>query len=108
MGKVIGRNGSVAKALRTLLKVISARAGDRLTVGLVRGVHGRRGAVRVEIPTDRPEDRFRCGRKVFREGTDEPLTVLAAYPDDPGWLVRFDGLRDRTAAEALRDAYLEV
>ena len=28
MGKVIGRNGSVAKALRTLLKVVSARDGE--------------------------------------------------------------------------------
>lgn len=83
-------------------------AGDRLTVGLVRGVHGRRGAVRVEILTDRPEDRFRRGRHVYREGSDEPLTVLVARPDDPGWLVRFDGLRDRSAAEELRDAYLEV
>jgi len=27
-GKVIGRNGSVAKALRTLLKVMSARDGE--------------------------------------------------------------------------------
>jgi predicted RNA-binding protein YlqC (UPF0109 family) len=32
MGKVIGRNGSVAKALRTLLKVVGAREGE--TVGL--------------------------------------------------------------------------
>jgi hypothetical protein len=32
MGKVIGRNGSVAKALRTLLKVVGAREGH--TVGL--------------------------------------------------------------------------
>ena len=29
MGKVIGRNGSVAKALRTLLKVTAAREGSR-------------------------------------------------------------------------------
>ena len=29
MGKVIGRNGSVAKALRTLLKVVSARDGEQ-------------------------------------------------------------------------------
>ena len=28
MGKVIGRNGSVAKALRTLLKVTAARDGE--------------------------------------------------------------------------------
>jgi predicted RNA-binding protein YlqC (UPF0109 family) len=32
MGKVIGRNGSVAKALRTLLKVVGAREGE--SVGL--------------------------------------------------------------------------
>ncbi len=30
MGKVIGRNGSVAKALRTLLKVMSAREGESI------------------------------------------------------------------------------
>lgn len=35
MGKVIGRNGSVAKALRTLLKVISARNGDPVSLEIV-------------------------------------------------------------------------
>ncbi|HEU6440082.1 MAG TPA: KH domain-containing protein [Candidatus Limnocylindrales bacterium] len=32
MGKVIGRNGSVAKALRTLLKVVSARDGEPVSL----------------------------------------------------------------------------
>ena len=32
MGKVIGRNGSVAKALRTLLKVVSARYGEPVSL----------------------------------------------------------------------------
>jgi hypothetical protein len=32
MGKVIGRNGSVAKALRTLLKVMSARDGESVSL----------------------------------------------------------------------------
>ncbi len=32
MGKVIGRNGSVAKALRTLLKVLSAREGEAVSL----------------------------------------------------------------------------
>ncbi len=32
MGKVIGRNGSVAKALRTLLKVSSAREGESVSL----------------------------------------------------------------------------
>ena len=31
MGKVIGRNGSVAKALRTLLKVTAAREGTSVS-----------------------------------------------------------------------------
>jgi hypothetical protein len=35
MGKVIGRNGSVAKALRTLLKVTAARTGDPVSLEIV-------------------------------------------------------------------------
>jgi predicted RNA-binding protein YlqC (UPF0109 family) len=35
MGKVIGRNGSVAKALRTLLKVTSARNGEPVTLEIL-------------------------------------------------------------------------
>ena len=35
MGKVIGRNGSVAKALRTLLKVAAARSGDSVTLEIL-------------------------------------------------------------------------
>lgn len=35
MGKVIGRNGSVAKALRTLLKVTTARDGEPVTLEIV-------------------------------------------------------------------------
>jgi predicted RNA-binding protein YlqC (UPF0109 family) len=35
MGKVIGRNGSVAKALRTLLKVVSTREGTPISLEIV-------------------------------------------------------------------------
>jgi predicted RNA-binding protein YlqC (UPF0109 family) len=35
MGKVIGRNGSVAKALRTLLKVSAARDGEPASLEIV-------------------------------------------------------------------------
>ncbi|HEX9045262.1 MAG TPA: KH domain-containing protein [Candidatus Limnocylindrales bacterium] len=35
MGKVIGRNGSVAKALRTLLKVTAAREGEPVSLEIV-------------------------------------------------------------------------
>jgi hypothetical protein len=35
MGKVIGRNGSVVKALRTLLKVKAARDGEAVSLEVV-------------------------------------------------------------------------
>jgi uncharacterized protein len=35
MGKVIGRNGSVAKALRTLLKVMGSRDGESVSLEIV-------------------------------------------------------------------------
>ena len=82
--------------------------GERLAVGQVRGIHGLRGGLRVEVLTDRPDERFRRGGILYREGSHDPLTVTSAHPDEPGWLVRFAEVRDRTAAEALRNAYLEA
>jgi predicted RNA-binding protein YlqC (UPF0109 family) len=35
MGKVIGRNGSVAKALRTLLKVVAVREGESISLEII-------------------------------------------------------------------------
>jgi 16S rRNA processing protein RimM len=85
-------------------------ASDRLVVALVRGVHGLHGAVRVEILTDRPEQRYAIGSVLHREGSDEPLTVVwsSAVSDGPGWRVQFAEVRDRSAAEDLKDAYLEI
>jgi 16S rRNA processing protein RimM len=82
----------------------------RLVVGLVRGVHGLNGAVRVEVLTERPEARFARGARLFREGDAAPLTVTdaRAIPDGPGWRVRFREVPDRTAADGLRGAYLEA
>jgi len=83
-------------------------AGERLVVGQVRGFHGLRGTVRVESLTDRPEERFVVGRALFKEGGDDQLTVVQADADAIGWRLRFAEVRDRTAAEALRDVYLEA
>jgi 16S rRNA processing protein RimM len=76
----------------------------------VRGLHGLRGAVRVEVLTDRPEDRFAPGSILHLEGDDRPLTLAWAKPVDggPGWRLRFEEIPDRDAAERLRDAYLEI
>ena len=79
-------------------------------VALVRGVHGLRGAVRVEVLTDRPEERFAAGRVLHREGTEEPLTIASAeaVQDGPGWRIRFREVPTREAADTLRDTYLET
>jgi 16S rRNA processing protein RimM len=84
--------------------------GQRRVVALVRGVHGLRGAVRIEILTDRPDDRFRAGTVLHREGSDDALTIASAEPvaDGPGWRVRFREVTTRDAADALRGAYLET
>ncbi|HEY5488861.1 MAG TPA: ribosome maturation factor RimM [Candidatus Limnocylindrales bacterium] len=80
---------------------------DRLVVGMVRGVHGLRGMVRVEILSDNP-DRFAVGSVVHREGDARPLTIVSAHRDGPGLLVRFREISDRAAADKLRDVYLEA
>jgi 16S rRNA processing protein RimM len=87
-----------------------AATTQRLVVALVRGVHGLRGAVRVEVLTDRPEQRFRPGVALHREGSDAPLTIASAEPvaDGPGWRVRFREVATRDAADTLRGAYLEA
>jgi 16S rRNA processing protein RimM len=79
----------------------------RLVVGLVRGLHGLRGMVRVEILTDNP-DRFAVGSTLYREGDGRQLTVASAQRDGPGLLVKFREIGDRNAAESLRDTYLEA
>ena len=82
----------------------------RLVVAQVRGLHGLNGAVRVEVLTDRPAERFAAGRVLHVEGDARPLTIAAGEPveDGPGWRLRFEELADRTAADALMGAYLEV
>jgi 16S rRNA processing protein RimM len=81
--------------------------GQRLVVGLVRGFHGLRGTVRVEVLTDE-EARFEPGSVLHLEGKPQPLTVAWVRSDSPGILVRFEEIPTREAAEQLRDAYLEI
>ena len=83
-------------------------AGERLVVARVRGFHGLRGTMRLESLTDRSEERFAVGKSLFVEGTDRSLTVVESAPDSLGWRGRFAEGNDRTAAEGLRDVYLEV
>jgi 16S rRNA processing protein RimM len=83
-------------------------AARRLVVARVRGFQGLRGVVRLEPLSDRAQERFAPGAVLFVEGSDDPLTVAESGPGVLGWRVRFVEIADRTAAERLRDVYLEA
>jgi ribosomal 30S subunit maturation factor RimM len=54
--------------------------------------------------------RYAPGAVLYREGSDEPLTVAWSSPiaDGPGWRVRFGEVRARSEAETLKGVYLEA
>jgi 16S rRNA processing protein RimM len=80
---------------------------ERLTVGLIRGLHGLRGAVRVEVLSDDPS-RFEVDSVVHPDGEDVALTVDWVQADGQGILVRFRERPTRASVEDLRDRYLEA
>jgi 16S rRNA processing protein RimM len=79
----------------------------RVAVGRVGPAHGLRGEVAVQPWTDDPQDRFADGAVLHRDG-GSALRVATSRPHGSRLLVRFVGVDDRTAAEALRGCVLLV
>jgi 16S rRNA processing protein RimM len=78
-----------------------------VTVGRVGRAHGVRGEVSVDVRTDSPEVRFAVGTALVAEpAAAGPLTVAHARWHSGRLLVRFEGVRDRSAAERLRGVRL--
>jgi 16S rRNA processing protein RimM len=75
----------------------------RLEVARIAKPHGLRGEVVVVPITNRPE-RFAPGVLLF-DG-DRPLRIATVRPHQQRWLVRFEGVDDRTGADALRGVVL--
>jgi 16S rRNA processing protein RimM len=76
---------------------------ERLEVGRVDRPHGLTGEVVVTMISDRPE-RVRPGARLDADG--RPLVVRSARPHRHRWLICFEGIDDREAAETLRGAVL--
>lgn len=72
-------------------------------MGRVGRAHGLRGEVAVTLTSDRHE-RLDPGSRL--ETATRPLVVAAARPHQRRWLVQFEGVDDRTAAEALQGELL--
>ena len=67
-----------------------------LDIGRIVKPHGLRGEVVVELTTDRRE-RIEPGAVLSSDRG--PLTIVASRPHQDKWLVTFEGIADRTAAE---------
>ena len=74
-----------------------------LELGSIGRPHGVHGEVTVTLRTDRPE-RTEPGAVLY--AGDRKLVVASARPHQGRWLVRFEGVADRDAAEELRGATL--
>lgn len=76
-----------------------------LLVGRVTKAHGLRGEVVVHLLSSEPEVRLAPG-SVLATADGPSLTVVAARPHQDRWIVRFEGVDGREAAEALRGTEL--
>ena len=81
----------------------------QVTVGRIGRAHGVRGAVVVGVRTDDPDLRFATGARLDTDPPGVgPLVVTATRWHSGELLVRFEGVADRDAAEALRGTWLLV
>jgi 16S rRNA processing protein RimM len=88
---------------------------ELIIVGRVRKAHGIRGELVVEPITDEPDAVFASGRRVIAgTASGDPakdrreLRIVASSPFKGGFIVHFEGIPDRTAAELWRDRFLLV
>lgn len=78
---------------------------DRVCVGVIGGVHGVRGIVKVKPFTADPADVVAYGPLTDKSGSRViALTLLSRHKGQ--WLARVEGVDDRSAAEALRGTEL--
>ncbi|AXI79620.1 ribosome maturation factor RimM [Peterkaempfera bronchialis] len=79
----------------------------QLVVGRIGRAHGIRGDVTVEVRTDEPELRLAPGAVLLTDPPSAgPLTVESGRVHSGRLLLRFAGVGDRNAAEALRNTVL--
>ena len=74
-------------------------------MGFVTKPHGIRGEVIVRLTTDRSE---RVDAGSVLQSDRGPMTVRSSRPHQRDWIVRFDGVPDRNAAETLRGLKLRA
>ena len=80
-----------------------------LTVARVGRAHGLRGEVALDVRTDVPDERLAAGAVLTTDPASAgPLTIQRSRVQQGRWFVVFEGVGDRTAAEALTGVALVV
>ncbi|MEU6813822.1 ribosome maturation factor RimM [Streptomyces sp. NPDC046860] len=79
----------------------------QLVVARIGRAHGIKGEVTVEVRTDEPESRLGPGAVLTTDPASAgPLTIASGRVHSGRLLLRFEGVGDRNAAEALRNTLL--
>ncbi|MFI9243234.1 ribosome maturation factor RimM [Streptomyces sp. NPDC053086] len=79
----------------------------QLVVARIGRAHGIKGEVTVEVRTDEPELRLAPGAVLATDpASTGPLTIATGRVHSGRLLLRFEGVTDRNAAEALRNTLL--
>jgi len=80
-----------------------------LTVARIGRAHGLRGEVALDVRTDVPDERLVVGAVLTTDPASAgPLTIQRSRVQQGRWFVVFEGVGDRTAAEALTGVSLVV
>ena len=81
------------------------RSGRRIALAAVAGAHGVKGEVRLKLFAESAES-LSAHDRLFVDGVERRLLNLGTGGKTP--VARFEGVNDRSAAEALRSALVEV
>lgn len=76
----------------------------RIAIGFVRRAHGVRGEVRIEPYNEESDLLLDLDELVLRraDGTERTMTIVSCRPAHGAFLVTFEGISDKNAADALR------
>ncbi len=80
-------------------------AGKTLEVGYIAKAHGLKGEVIVALTTNRSE-RVEPGSTLHCHGKE--LKIISSSAHQGRWIVRFEGVNDRTQAESLKGKALDA
>lgn len=79
---------------------------ELLRVCRIGRAQGLKGEVTVRLFTDEPEERFAPGSQLYAKDGETIFTVQRSRVMNGRWIVKFEGIDDRTAAESINGTEL--